>query len=61
MDQVLEGEDLQAAVGISSTAIRNAVHEKDWTSLERLCTPNVAAWIKEHTPYTEEDLAKVED
>lgn len=48
---VLEGEDLSSAIGVSSTAIRKAVGDEDWTTLGTLCTPKVAAWLKEDKPY----------
>ncbi|KAF2101066.1 hypothetical protein NA57DRAFT_55130 [Rhizodiscina lignyota] len=48
---VLEGEDLGSAIGISSTAIRNAVSEEDWTAVGKLCTPGVTTWLKEERPY----------
>lgn len=34
-------------VGISSTRVRNAAKERRWDMVEELCTPGVAAWIKD--------------
>lgn len=45
------GRGLESAVGVSSTAIRNAEKTKDWQTLEKLCTPSVARWIREQRPY----------
>lgn len=50
---LLEGDDLAEAIGVSSTAIRNAVKEEEWATLEKMCTPNVVGWLKQEKPYNE--------
>lgn len=46
-----EGQGLGEAVGVSSTAIRKAVQLGDWDTVNELCTPSVAEWIKKQNPY----------
>lgn len=41
----------QEGIGVSSTRIRNAAKEHDWEELQNLCTPGVAAWVKEQSLY----------
>lgn len=50
------GHGLKSAVGVSSTAIRNAEKAKDWDALDRLCTPNVSRWIKDQRPYDSSNI-----
>ncbi|KIW05373.1 uncharacterized protein PV09_03889 [Verruconis gallopava] len=52
---LLEGPAVNEAVGISSSAIRKAVREHDWTSVERMCTPGVVEWIKDQKLYSSDD------
>ncbi|KAF2399243.1 Nucleotidylyl transferase [Trichodelitschia bisporula] len=47
----LDGDDVPSAVGISSTAIRTAAKEQDWDAVSHMCTPRVAAWIREEGLY----------
>jgi len=51
---VLEGDDTRAAVGISSTEIRKAAKQREWSEVERMCTPGVAAWLKEMDLYKDD-------
>lgn len=51
---VLEGEELRDAVGISSTAIRDAAKKGDSEALETLCTPSVADWVVDQKLYLNE-------
>ncbi|KAK8167942.1 hypothetical protein BKA80DRAFT_265519 [Phyllosticta citrichinensis] len=37
----------QEGIGVSSTRIRKAAQEQEWSDLQKLCTPGVAAWVKE--------------
>lgn len=37
----------QEGIGVSSTRIRKAARGQDWYELQKLCTPGVAAWVKE--------------
>lgn len=45
-------------VGISSTRVRNAAKEGDWSVVEELCTEGVAAWIKDQALYSEDASGK---
>jgi nicotinamide-nucleotide adenylyltransferase len=44
---ILDGERVSEAAGVSSTVIRKAAKQEDWRVVEDLCTPGVAAWIKD--------------
>jgi nicotinamide-nucleotide adenylyltransferase len=48
----------EEGVGISSTRIRKAAKEGDWDLVGRLCTEDVAAWIKSESLYAEDDSGK---
>jgi nicotinamide-nucleotide adenylyltransferase len=50
---ILEGEDVAAAAGISSTVIRRAAKAHDWDEVKRMCTPGVAEWIQDQELYGE--------
>ncbi|KAF2431901.1 Nucleotidylyl transferase [Tothia fuscella] len=50
---ILEGEDIAMASGISSTVIRKAAKEKDWTNVDEMCTPGVAAWVRDQQLYAD--------
>lgn len=50
MVDITEGEE--EGRGVSSTRVRKAVKEADWKTVERLCTPRVAEWVKEEGLYT---------
>jgi nicotinamide-nucleotide adenylyltransferase len=52
---ILEGDDVASAVGISSTAIRKAAKYGDWGVVEKMCTPGVAAWVREMVLYDDEE------
>jgi nicotinamide-nucleotide adenylyltransferase len=52
---ILEGDDVAGAVGISSTAVRKAAQYEDWGSMEKMCTPGVAAWVREMSLYEDEE------
>ncbi len=41
--------------GVSSTKIRKASKQQDWSTLERLTTPMVAEWVKSEKLYEEDD------
>lgn len=42
-------------VGVSSTAIRKAAKQGDWSVVGELCTEGVAAWVREEGLYDEDD------
>jgi nicotinamide-nucleotide adenylyltransferase len=50
---ILEGEDVAAAAGVSSTVIRRAAKKRDWDEVKRLCTPGVAEWVQHQELYQE--------
>jgi len=52
---ILEGNDVAGVVGISSTAIRKAAKCGDWGIVENMCTPGVAAWVREMRLYEDEE------
>jgi nicotinamide-nucleotide adenylyltransferase len=37
--------------GVSSTRVRKAVKEGDWSTVSKLCTPRVAEWVREEELY----------
>ena len=39
------------AVGVSSTAVRKAAQNGEWDKVEKMCTPGVAAWVREQKLY----------
>lgn len=49
--EMVEVEEIQDAAGISSTNVRKAAEVEEWQTVEHLCTPSVAAWIKEEKLY----------
>jgi nicotinamide-nucleotide adenylyltransferase len=52
---VLEGGDVANAAGISSTVIRKAAKKAEWSVVEKMCTPGVAAWIQDQRLYGEDE------
>ena len=38
--------------GVSSTMVRKAVKKEDWKTVQRLCTPRVAEWVRGEGLYT---------
>jgi nicotinamide-nucleotide adenylyltransferase len=50
---ILEGDDVATAAGISSTVVRRAAKNKEWSEVEQMCTPSVAAWIDDQSLYGE--------
>jgi nicotinamide-nucleotide adenylyltransferase len=50
---VLECSAIQA--GISSTKVREAARRRRWDDVERMCSPGVAAWVKEMGLYGEKE------
>ena len=48
---ILEGERVSEAAGISSTVIRKAAKQHDWKAVSDMCTPGVAEWIKDQRLY----------
>ena len=52
---ILEGDDVADSVGISSTAIRKAAKYGDWDIVEKMCTPGVAAWVREMRLYEDDE------
>jgi nicotinamide-nucleotide adenylyltransferase len=52
---ILEGGDIAKAAGISSTVIRKAAKKADWSNVEKMCTPGVAAWIQDQRLYEDDD------
>lgn len=48
--EVVDSED--KALGVSSTAIRQAAAGHDWDALGRLCTPAVSEWIQANGLYS---------
>lgn len=48
---ILEGERVSEAAGISSTVIRKAAKQHDWSAVSQMCTPGVAEWIKDQSLY----------
>jgi nicotinamide-nucleotide adenylyltransferase len=52
---LLEGGDVASAAGISSTVIRRGVKKSDWGDVERMCTPAVAAWIRDQRLYEDDE------
>jgi len=51
--EIDEGDE--AGRGVSSTKVRTAVKEGDWSTVSKLCTPRVAAWVREEELYTKDD------
>lgn len=51
---ILEGDDVTDSIGISSTAIRKAAKRNDRREVNRMCTPGVAAWIREMRLYEDD-------
>jgi len=51
---LLEGEDITSAAGISSTVIRRAAKNHDWNQVTRMCTPSVAEWIRDQGLYEDD-------
>lgn len=48
---ILEGGDTSKAAGISSTVIRKAAESGEWHNVEEMCTPGIAAWIRDQRLY----------
>jgi nicotinamide-nucleotide adenylyltransferase len=48
---LLEGGRVKEAAGVSSTVIRKAAKQGEWDVVEQLCTPGVAAWIRDQGLY----------
>lgn len=53
--EILGGGDVAKAAGISSTVIRQAAQKGDWSDVEKMCTPGVAAWIQDQRLYEAND------
>jgi nicotinamide-nucleotide adenylyltransferase len=51
--EIDEGDE--AGKGVSSTRVRTAVKEGDWETVSKLCTPRVAAWVREEELYIKDD------
>lgn len=47
----LQMVETRTSEGISSTRVRNAAKDHDWQTVGELCTPSVAAWIREQSIY----------
>jgi nicotinamide-nucleotide adenylyltransferase len=52
---VLEGEDVTAAAGISSTVIRRAAKSHNWDDVKLMCSPGAAEWIQDQKLYSEDN------
>jgi nicotinamide-nucleotide adenylyltransferase len=52
---IMEGDEVAAAAGISSTVIRRAAKKHDWGEVRRMCTPGVAEWIQDQKLYSEDN------
>ena len=48
----------EEGVGISSTRVRRAANEEDWSEVGKLCTEGVTAWIKDQALYSEDASGK---
>ncbi|KAL9089891.1 MAG: hypothetical protein Q9159_002248 [Coniocarpon cinnabarinum] len=55
--EVVEGE--ADIIGVSSTAVRSACESRDWGTIERLCPPHVATWIRSQGLYQENATGKI--
>jgi len=51
---ILEGDDVKDAIGISSTEIRKAAKQKEWSKVEQMCTPGIATWLREMGLYQDD-------
>lgn len=51
--EIVQAEQEQG--GVSSTKIRKAVKAGDWEEVGRLCSPKVAAYIREMEPYPDDE------
>lgn len=51
---ILEGNGVAKASGISSTNIRKAAKDEEWEKVGEMCTEGVAAWIRERGLYGED-------
>lgn len=54
-DQISMVEGSSDAIGVSSTKVRKAAKRGDWEEVGRLCTPGVAAWVREEALYESDD------
>jgi nicotinamide-nucleotide adenylyltransferase len=52
--ELLEGDAVAEAAGVSSTVIRKAAKRRDWKAVGDMCTPGVAAWIREMGLYEDD-------
>jgi nicotinamide-nucleotide adenylyltransferase len=52
--EILEGEGVSSAVGISSTVIRKAAKQRDWNAVSKMCTSGVADWIQAQSLYEDD-------
>jgi nicotinamide-nucleotide adenylyltransferase len=48
---IMEGGRTDEAAGVSSTVIRKAAKQHNWQTVDNLCAPGVAAWIRDQTLY----------
>jgi nicotinamide-nucleotide adenylyltransferase len=48
----------EEGVGISSTRVRRAAKEEDWSEVGKLCTESVTAWIRDQALYSEDASGK---
>ena len=54
---VIEGDS--SITGVSSTAIRQACEKADWRTVEDLCPPLVAKWVRENALYQQDATVKM--
>lgn len=50
--------DADDGVGVSSTRVRRAAKEQDWTEVGKLCTEGVQAWLEDQGLYAEDASGK---